>query len=340
MSIFSAPDYAGTAITNERGRQNMIRQGMSNINSVFSGGTVPMFQLASGGYNPSQQYFTFSPQSRRSTNLFAPWGAPKHPGDVHDGGRTGLEVGAGIGTVLAPGAGTIAGALLGGSIGATASGDVGGMLTGGVSSFFGDAPKTRAQRYPNMLNKGDLFVKAPDQTYAGFNDDFFNRAGQAYINYATPQLAQQYKSTKDSMLYGLANRGLSQSGAKNKAMSDLSLITGRQQQNIADTARETSQDLRSQIEAARSAAINQLYQTGDPSTALQSATSAAAGFQVPQAFNPIANAFSGLANQYASNMLYNPAGTGGQSYVNPWNSYFGQGGGSGNQQILGPTVSY
>jgi hypothetical protein len=103
---------------------------------------------------------------------------------------------------------------------------------------------------------------------------------------------------------------------QDKALSDLTLATGRQQQQIADNATGTAQALRKQVEDARQSAIDQLYQTADPSQALRGATATAAQFKIPQTFTPLLNAFSGIANQYAMNQLFNNYNP--QMYSNPY----------------------
>jgi len=183
------------------------------------------------------------------------------------------------------------------------------------------------KQYSNLLGRNRLFVQgAPTQ---GFDPQFFNNYAQAYINYAAPQLAQQYDQTNRALQFGLANRGLTGGSAQDRAMSDLNLTMGTQTQGIVDTGIQNAQTLRSNLEKARSDAISQLYQTLNPSQAAATASASAAQFRAPQAFTPLSNAFSGLANQYATNLLY--------SYVPPNMSPY-QGSQSGfNPQI---PVSY
>lgn len=161
------------------------------------------------------------------------------------------------------------------------------------------------KREQELYKKGKLSQQFTSPTYAGFNPNFYNQAAQDYVQYAVPQVAQQYNEARKSIDYGLANRGLYGGSAQQKANSDLNLNVGQQEQSISDNARTTATNLQSQVQSSQQNAINNLYQSADPSGAAASAVQSAAQFNVPQSFTPILNAFSGLANQYATSQLYN-----------------------------------
>lgn len=156
-----------------------------------------------------------------------------------------------------------------------------------------------------MLRRGNLYQDVKSPYFQGFGDDFYNKAAQSYVQYAVPQIAQQYDQTNRGIQYGLANRGLVGSSAQSKAQSDLQLNLGQQEQQVADNARTTATNLRNQVENSRQSAISNLYQASDPAGAGAQAVSSAAQFSVPQSFTPILGAFSNLANQYATSQLYN-----------------------------------
>ncbi len=302
-----APDYAGAATKAEKQRQALINQGLMDINSVFSGGTSTSFNPAQGStFDPKGDYFRLGSKGFQPYNLQTLGG--KLPGGGFD---------------FTPG---------------SKNGVLGALMTGSATDFlpqlFGGGPESPRSHLHKAFNKGQLFTGTP-QTYKGFGPDFFNQAAQNYVDFAMPQFAQQYRDTQNSLNFGLANRGLSQSTQQKQAQSKLDVATGLGEQQIVDTARGTSQQLQKQVEDARNAAINNLYQTGDPSQALQQSIGAASQFAVPQTFSPLSNVFGNLANQYAINQIYNPQGLGTMNYLsNPYQ--FSQ----GMPNILGPTASY
>lgn len=194
--------------------------------------------------------------------------------------------------------------------------------------------KDNAASYKNRMGKNrPLYLKGQDQTFTGFQPDFFNQASQAYINYALPQLSQQYKAAYDTSQYGLASQGLLRSSAADQARSNLDLTMGQQKLSIADTGRQQSQDLQKQVENSRQQAINNLYQTGDPTQAIQSAIGQASQIQAPSFIQPLSNAFSGIMNQYALQQLYP---TGQQQQPSP----VGYGYGGYNPYYSTPTMNF
>ncbi len=180
----------------------------------------------------------------------------------------------------------------------------------------------RKQGYANRMKKGAIFEKGPDTSYTGFQPEFYNQIAKNYVNYAIPQLAQQYRTTQNAMDFGFANRGLSQSSVQRKGASDLNVELGKAEQGIADQGIAQAQDTQKAVEQARQNAINQLYVVGSPAQALQNSVFSAAQFQIPSSFAPLANAFGNIANQYATSQLYNPPTQ--PSYQNSYSNWMSQ----------------
>jgi hypothetical protein len=188
----------------------------------------------------------------------------------------------------------------------------------------------------------NIYAGTQSPYYTGFNQNFYDKAANDYINYAVPQVAQQYDTTNRDIQYGLANRGLFGSSAQSQANTNLNLAVGQQEQQIADNARTTATNLQQQVQGSEQNAINNLYQSADPAGAASQAVGTAAQFQVPQTFQPILNAFGGIANQYATSLLlnnytpsaYGAGGAGGGASYGAGNPYSG---GVNWSQELGPT---
>lgn len=172
---------------------------------------------------------------------------------------------------------------------------------GGTPDYAGQAQASENARQA-QIRKG---TKQVNQAFAGFNPQFYNQRRQAYIDYAMPQLSDQFTQTRNQIGFGLANKGLTQSGTSGKQWSDLFRQEGVAKQNIADTATSQSQALQQQVANSQANLINQLYTTADPASAQQSAIQTAAGFQAPSTFAPLVNQFSGLLNQYYISQLLN-----------------------------------
>lgn len=140
-----------------------------------------------------------------------------------------------------------------------------------------------------------------DQTFSGFNDDFYRQRAQDYINFAMPQLAKQYGDMQGGLTYGWANRGLLGSSAAAKGYSNLNREMGERKQQIVDTGIGQSQDLRRQIEGQRGMLYNQMYSAADPESAASNAIGIASSFGSANAFTPLGQMFSDLMTTYANN---------------------------------------
>ncbi len=175
------------------------------------------------------------------------------------------------------------------------------LASGGSPDYAGEAQKAEDKRQA-AIRQGTRQV---NQAFGGFNQDFYNKRRQAYIDYAMPQLSDQFTQTRNQVGFGLANKGLTQSSTAGKQWSDVFRQAQTSKQGIADAATAQSQDLAKQVELQRQNLLGQLYTTADPASASQQAISTAAGFQAPSTFAPLVNQFSGLLNQYYISQLLN-----------------------------------
>lgn len=151
------------------------------------------------------------------------------------------------------------------------------------------------------------------ETSGGFDNAFYDKRKQDYLNFGIPQLAYQQKAAQKALSFSLARQGILHSGAAEQAGRDLSRQSGLGLQQVTDQATEQANTLRSNVEQERSRLINQLNATGDPNIASQQAVAAASTLRLPSTFAPIGNLFSDLTNQYVNKNLmgiWNNAGTG------------------------------
>lgn len=285
----SAPNYASVAGKNEKKRQGIINLGLDQINAIFGGGSANFYGAANAGGNQFNRHNTYYGLTGKGE--FKPYWAP---GGAHP--KQGPN---------SPGLGSV--------VLETAPGSPFGFM-GGVLGHEGPSPKQIAKR---SFNRGQLFTAPETKTFEGFQEPFYEKRAQDYVNFALPQLSQQYQQNRNQMLFGLANRGLGQSSVADTASSNLEREAGRGRQEIADTGIAQANQLRKDVENARQQSIAQLYQSADPAQALQGAVRAASGFQAPSTFAPITNMFSNLAQQYATSQILNnyrqPYGAPGQN---------------------------
>lgn len=275
-------DWGRLASRSEKNRTGIVNLGMDQINAVFSGGSAPFYDLAN---QPGQKFSSKGTYYSLQGGKFKPFWAPK-------GARPSGQA--------APA--SIPGSIIGSPV-TDPIGGVGNKLLGVdkfINSLFGDdkSPRDIARE---KFKKGLLFSGPQEQTFEGFQPEFFDKRAKAYVDYALPQLGDQYRDARDATIYGLSNRGLSNSTIASRANRRLEDTVGEGKQSIAESGINQANQLKKEIEDRRQQTIQQLYQTADPSQAFQSAISSASQFRQPSVFAPLTNMFSNLANQYYIN---------------------------------------
>ena len=138
-----------------------------------------------------------------------------------------------------------------------------------------------------------------------FGDQFMNGRRDAYMNYATPQLEDQYGKAQRDLTFSLARGGNLNSSARGQQAGELQQRFDLSRQNIADQAVASSGDARTAVEDARSNLISTLNATGNAQQAANSALARSSALSRPAAFNPLSNMFADLTSAYSTQQQVN-----------------------------------
>lgn len=175
---------------------------------------------------------------------------------------------------------------------------------GGLFGLFGGgapAGKSAADQFKEGVAQGTLF--SGSKSVGGFGEDFFKGRRDAFLNYATPQLEDQFGDATKQLTFALARNGTLNSSVRADKSADLSKKYSLNKQQIADQALASETDSRNAVEDARSNLIASLNATGDVQGASNSAMARASALSKPAAFNPLTSLFSDftstLGNQAA-----------------------------------------
>ncbi|GJE40456.1 hypothetical protein [Methylobacterium persicinum] len=136
-----------------------------------------------------------------------------------------------------------------------------------------------------------------------FNDGFFDKQRQNYLNFQLPQLDDQYGNAQRSLTYALARDGNLDSSTRGFQTGQLQKTYDTARTNVADQAQSYANTARSNVEQARGNLISTLNATGDATQAANSATSQAAILAQPAAYSPLADAFSASASAMTQQAL-------------------------------------
>jgi hypothetical protein len=105
-----------------------------------------------------------------------------------------------------------------------------------------------------------------------FNDAFYDKYKDAALDYAMPQLTDQYGKARDQTTYDLARAGTLRSTIAGDAQADIESQKLINEAGIKSKADTDVAGLRTNIAGQKQQALNQLYATEDPDVAANTAT--------------------------------------------------------------------
>lgn len=276
---------AAAARADEQARQQRIREGTARINSIFDGRRVGANPVTAGtAFDPSRTFFT------RDGSQWTP-PAASSIADMYGGsGEQFSSFGGnyGEGTPIQTGVHSESGM------------PMFGPPTGQRSqqSAFGAA---QPSAFADAVARGELF--ADTKMEGGFDDAFFDKRRQAYLDYATPQIEDQFADAQEQLTFALARGGNLNSSVRGEKAADLQKRFDLAKQEAADKGLSFANEARNNVENARSDLVSMLNATGDAEGAANSAIARAANLSQPMAFSPVGQLFgdftAGLGQQIA-----------------------------------------
>lgn len=175
-------------------------------------------------------------------------------------------------------------------------GGQGGGQGGGYGGMF-DEPEPERYRTTTSENW--------NKTGPAFDDAYFARRRQEYLDLYTPEVGKQYSDAQNQLAFALARAGLSRSTVADDRVGRLQGDYALQTQRLAADAEGEVSRVRNAVEDARSGLIAQVQATGDADTAASAALSRAGVIaQDPIKYSPLTDLFgtaaSGIGNYIAA----------------------------------------
>lgn len=251
----SGSNEAALARKDEEERQARIRAGTERINSIFDGQTVGSGALGAGSaYDPNATYY-LEDGSVWSPQAFSGFGASP---TTLPNGRTSS----------------------GRAVEATPS-----RVRGGGANAL--SPE---DQFAQMLASGKLYSGATKS--GGFGDDFFSSRRKAFLDYASPQLEDQYAKAGRELTYALDRGGNLNSSVRGEKAGELQKLYDLNKQQIADQALSYETDTRNSVEDARAGLISTLNATGDAEGAAKSALARASALSQAPSYSALGQLFT------------------------------------------------
>lgn len=136
-------------------------------------------------------------------------------------------------------------------------------------------------------------------------DPIWQQQEQAYMDFAMPQLQDQYGDAKEQMAYALSRQGVGRSSIAGENRADLQRDYDVQKQNVAEQGKGVASRARSDIAQQKQSLLNMLSASADPGATATAARSALDSIRSQPSFSPVGplfqNATAGLAAGYAGN---------------------------------------
>ena len=133
-----------------------------------------------------------------------------------------------------------------------------------------------------------------DETFAQFDQPFFDARRQSYIDYASPQLEDQFKDASRDLLLALTRSGLQNSSARARRFADLQKQYDTNARGIANKALDFENRARSSVESAKSDLYSQNQNLADPAMVAQNAMNRATTLTQMPSYNPLLALFEGV----------------------------------------------
>lgn len=155
-----------------------------------------------------------------------------------------------------------------------------------------EAAKARAdeQARQERIRKGTTDINT---TFDGqFNPAFYSARKQSFLDYANPQLEDQYGDAQRELVFSLDRAGLLDSSVRGAKTADLQKRYDLNKQQVGDQALSYENQTKASVEDARSNLIAMLNATGDAQGAANSAITRASALTQPAAFSPLSNLFA------------------------------------------------
>jgi hypothetical protein len=203
-------------------------------------------------------------------------------------------------------------------------------LGGGGSGGDGGARAAEEARQARVRDG----VARINTNFEKFNDDFYGQRSQAYLDYATPQVEDQWKKAQEQLTFALGRAGLLNSTVAGARQGDARLDYERQIAAVRDAATDQGTQARNDVERARSDLISQATSTADPTAAATGAQARATALAQQPGFSPLGPLFQNVTAGLATGLEAQRAKADNERYGTRGATIFGSSGGRNSGRVV------
>jgi multidrug efflux pump subunit AcrA (membrane-fusion protein) len=122
--------------------------------------------------------------------------------------------------------------------------------------------QTQAQYDQNRSQLASQYTDWVKQTFAPFNDNYYNQYAKDYVAALQPEVDRQYSQTHGQMVFSLARNGQLNSQAHADLQGSLDQARGRAMADIGTQASQAAQNLKSTVGQQQQSLLQQILTTG------------------------------------------------------------------------------
>jgi len=189
----------------------------------------------------------------------------------------------------------------------------------------GDANAARLAETERQNNVNDGIRNIDGIFNNQFTDDYFKGRSKAFLDYANPQLNDQFADARKELTYFLDRNGTLNSTVRTGKDAELAKLFDTNKRAVADKGLDFENSARNSVADARSGLVSQVIATGDENAAATNAQSRASLLTQPDTYEPLGQLFttftSGLGTQAGLEKANAYGGTGaGQPQIGRYNT--------------------
>ena len=160
-----------------------------------------------------------------------------------------------------------------------------------------EAREAEEERQAETIRQQDAINKV----FNTYDDDFYTTQRQNYLDYANPQIEEQFTDAMDELRFALARQGISRSSVAADRKKKAQKALDREQTAANLRGKKFSDDIKVKIEQARGTTLDDAGSLADADAAAALATTSAAANAAPPAYEPLYDIFrditKGLSTQ-------------------------------------------
>ena len=172
-------------------------------------------------------------------------------------------------------------------------------LLGGGSNNSQPAYESAAEAEARRQAKVDAGLKRIEEVFGRYDQDFYDRSQDAYLDYYEPQLEDKYKKGLQDLKYALARGGRfgssTEVGRKAQAAQDM----GFQKQELASGAIQAADASEAAVNAAKKEMTNLNQINANPDLAASLSNQQAGVLNQPAKYDPLLDVFGNITEGLA-----------------------------------------